>query len=438
MKKNAYTLIELMVSVTILMIILGAISMVMISHTDIYKTGVKNEETGNKVQTFFSYVIGDLTPVDEVDDGKYIEIKKSGSPVYKIEIKSSWNEGNDIVYTYSDGEIIRGKYGKDEERISESKIISKSKNFDLSGMDISIKKIPFKRREGIIGEINYEEFTSEELKNGVKLSLEDDRRERFNYYIEPVLIVGNGEKRNTYTRGYGLRFAPFIDSEGPEPADGVFKSPLATYDGGQFELKVKGSIRNSYRGQVAGRIKEQNSKACTEVGGLEDGESDERTCVESDEVGRINIPKYSSLSGISSVNLDLGGSKKKLSEGIYKSDYLKIASNSGTLTIDGNVKIYLKNGADIVKGKVEYEDEDSQLLIVVTGNNEFKLGDHSQFTGYIVTYKGNITGGSRMVGGMISGREVVNIDDNGSYIKYSCKGRNITKEHIEVPTAKWW
>jgi len=239
MKKNGYTLVELMVSITILMIILGTIGLVITSHANTYTTGMKNEETGNSFQTFYAYVIRDLTPLDEEDEENYVEVKKIGNPLEEIEIKRSWylgTEKENVRYLYSGGKVSRAEYSSwDPNNTNVSRILSRTSNFDLTGMDIRISKSPLKYRERIANDAEYIEVSSSELESGVVLG-KNESAERYSYHIEPTVKLGSGNESLEFSRGYGLRFGPMIDRTGDEEDDSQERMIwCATHEGIQVD-----------------------------------------------------------------------------------------------------------------------------------------------------------------------------------------------------------
>jgi len=241
MHKKGYTLVELMVSVTILSIILGILGLIITSYMDPYSEGIKNEETGNQMQTFFSYVISDLglkdydgtgtgenpTEGTEGDDKKSFQIIKvvENNIVKEFRISErSWDikdPKDEMIYRFEFGGVTRnGNF-----------ILRGNKSFDLQGMDLQIYKNEIKENTRIKkNAISYGSGIDISSKKTIPLkedlNVNDDKE--YNYYIKPILNVDGKE----YSRGYAFRFSNLgatdeevVPPEEPELEEGIVSPP---------------------------------------------------------------------------------------------------------------------------------------------------------------------------------------------------------------------
>ncbi len=240
MKKRGYTLVELMVSIAILSIVLGSISLIMTSYVETYDAGMKYEETGKQRQTFFSYVVSDLNLEEydgtsvgeephkntESDDEKYFSISKvvDNGKTKKIIIRErSWDEEtpkNEITYEFLDEGIKRNG----------SFILKKNRNFDLRGMDLKIYK------NEIVADSKISSNPIDYLKGGSEVDIATEKKlpidegdTKNSYYIEAILKVGEDKD---IKRGYAFRFSNVkkgngneVDPEEPEGDKDIVKPP---------------------------------------------------------------------------------------------------------------------------------------------------------------------------------------------------------------------
>ncbi len=239
MRKKGYTLVELMVSVSVLLIILGVLGITVTSYMDPYSEGIKNEETGNQTQTFFSYVIGDLNLKDydgtggdqwegtEGDDEKSFQIIKvvKNGIVKEFRISErSWDmkdPKDEIVYRFESRGVTRnGKL-----------ILKGNKSFDLQGMDLQIYKNEIKeniriKKNAISYGNNIDISSKRTIPLRKDMNTNDDKE--YNYYIKPSLNVGGKD----YSRGYAFRFSnlgatdeEIVPPEEPELEAGIVTPP---------------------------------------------------------------------------------------------------------------------------------------------------------------------------------------------------------------------
>ena len=218
MKKSGYTLVELMVSVVVISIVLGAVSMVITSSVDTYNAGMRNGETGKQTQTFFSYIVNDLQLREyaggndsvedtESDEEKHFLISKlvENNSVERIVIKErSWVEdpsADEVTYEFTEGGIERnGRF-----------IVRGNRNFNLQGMDLKVYKNEIKEDSRIL------ENSIDYLNNEIDIRIEteisvEDGGKRYAYYIEPALRVAEDELK----RGYAFRFSNVKEGTGGE------------------------------------------------------------------------------------------------------------------------------------------------------------------------------------------------------------------------------
>lgn len=212
MKKKGFTLVELMVSMAVMLIIVGSIGLVMTSFSDTYNMGMKNEETGNSLQTFYAYLIRDITPEEEEDEENFIEVKSFGSPMNSFEIRRSWHlntEKERVRYVYSSGELNRYEYRNWDDNPEGTRILKSSKNFDFTGIEVRVSRSPLEKRKKITSSATFERIEEDVLTAGTRLGYNgDDEAERYNYYIEPAVLLKEGSESLKLSRGYGFRFAP--------------------------------------------------------------------------------------------------------------------------------------------------------------------------------------------------------------------------------------
>lgn len=450
MRKKGFTLVELMVSIAILFIILGVISLIITSHMNTYNAGVKNEESGDKVQTYFAYIINDVTPLVEVgennyDESTYVEIRKSGNPVTKIEIRRSWyeGEGNEYVtYEYSSGELKRKEYSAGrEEEVEFTRILDSTRNFDLKGLDIEVAKSSIKETKRVTDKEKYEEVG--DLSGWVKLGgFDKEESERFSYYIEPSLKVDTGDEVQELARGYGLRFAPkFEEGPGTPVEDIIFDSPMAVHHGSSNKndlcLKKGGYVSHSRDGVLHGEMHDHTKddeygyKTCKSIKG---DSSDNRECIDENEaLPRIYPAKYGDLNALT--NLGNINQSTTINQGVYRATKMDLKKDK-TVVINGNVKLYVSGDIKLDESRVTYATEDSLFLLIQMDNKKFEL-KKSQLKGFVLGYDSQLKEDSYLEGAMI-GDQIARVE-GGAHIRFTpCSARYITKEHIENVDAIWW
>ncbi len=257
MKNKGFTLIELMASTTVLLIFLGVVSLMITSYMETYNLGVRNEETEASYQTFYAYIINDIKPEDENhsdSENYYVEIKKSSSPNY-IEIKRSWYLNTDseyVRYTYEDDAVSRVEYrGGNLDTSLKQRILKKTKNFDLQGIDIKVSRLVNEGRKKVGDSVNYESVGN--IETGVKLSKNTDgSNNNYSYYIEPILDIMKGEDELHISRGYSLRFGLDIDTK--QENDDEKSQEDMIWCGEVNNISVKGSkiISEDFKSNTAG------------------------------------------------------------------------------------------------------------------------------------------------------------------------------------------
>lgn len=435
MKKKGHTVIEMIISIGMLLLIMGIIGQMLRTHSDSYREGLKVNEVGDRVQNYFVEFINDITPPEEESDDKSVTIEKEvKNGVTSINILRSWEgkSGKFVSYKIEDGIVSRAE-ANDNSNLDYKSVIKDSRDVELLDIDIKVKSIPVTGSIKGIGA--YTELSG--ISDGITL---DNSTPGSSYYIEPRLKVRVSGDESEIFRGYGLRYSN-VEAVG----EGIFTQLLEmmtmNYKGSKkIKFEDGGYLKSVKTVEVAGDFEKNHSESCV----LED--LTKKPCEEAIVSESLSIPSKSDISSLT--DLRKIEASKKITTGIYQVEKIDISGKGETITISGDVKLYVeddilvKDGASIVM-----ENSLSKLLIVQIGDDSYKVeGDknnknkQSKVEGYIVANKVEIDGGNHF-GAIISDEEA--IIKNDFYIAplgmtFRPEEVGIQREHIEEVEKTWW
>ena len=453
MKRRGHTLIELMISISILMSILGVISMMITSYYNVYKTGMEYNETTGRARTYFAYLMKDITPSDEAP-GTYGDttgkdnhlLVKVSSLEDEITIKRGWKQGRKdefIRYSLSSNEVRRLEYAATDnpDNLTGSIIIR-----GIDGIHIKFYESSEKPSGKITDKLSYEEITEKDDDGFILIGTEsEDNIPKQNFHAELFLSeTGSGE--DTF-RSYSLRFPSDTGSE-ENSDDSPFGEAVTTPR--TLILNNESYISKTYSGVIPVNFIERNTangKSCRE---LASGGADVNCSLSSEFPPSIQLPSinFNTLKGNVNVNkwersIYPGGYNKiqiknggtaVFKSGVYLIDELILKSNS-EIEVQGNVKIYVNSISMSAGASINDDGEPSDLLLVAM-NNPVVFRSNTEFNGFLYS-DSTITTEAEFEGAARSTSDITL--KNQSSIEYDrCGAVKFNTDHLEIVDKLDW